>query len=72
MPRFLGIDANYLSGTVYFNNVKVVQVNFLKCDGTKVYFTKAPRVLFTPADQTSLPAFRTDWTGEMDWIIMGR
>lgn len=61
MPRHLAMDINYLQGTVYFNNTKSAVIYFLNEKGQQVYFSKAPKVMLTPSDSTTMPAFRQEY-----------
>jgi len=69
MPKHLAIDVNYLFGTVFFNNTRNVDVYFKRQDGTQVYFTKAPKILLTPADSTTMPPFRTTYIKDGNLFI---
>lgn len=61
MPRHLAINVNYLQGTVFFNNTRVAVIYFLNDKGEQVYFSKAPKIMLTPSDSTTMPPFKQEY-----------
>jgi hypothetical protein len=62
MPRLLGIDVNFLSGTITLTSVKVAQVNFVNSNGDPVAFTKEPMVSLTMLNSSTVPPFKVAGT----------
>ena len=79
MPQHVAIDANDISGTVYFQNQKQAAVSFGKT------FAVLPVINLTLNDTTSVPATKIlitttgftiklsiNFTGSIDWQARGR
>ena len=58
MPRLLGLDVNYLSGTVSLTGVKVAQVTFRDSSGNAVSFTKEPMISLTILNASTVPPYK--------------
>jgi hypothetical protein len=58
MPKHIGIDANYIAGTVTLTNVKVAQVNFTNAAGNPVSFTREPMISLTMLNASTIPPFK--------------
>ena len=58
MPKHLAMNANFLQGTAYFNNTRNVTVTFKNTEGVTIGFSKAPKIMLTPCESTSMPAFK--------------
>jgi hypothetical protein len=67
MPKLLGLDVNYLSGTVTMTAVKVAKVTFRDSSGNAVSFTKEPMIALTILNSSTVPPYKVkgDKTGNV-------
>lgn len=59
MPEHYAVDCNVVSGSVHFESVKVMQVNYADSEGNPISFTKAPRVQLTMLNNSANVPFKT-------------
>jgi hypothetical protein len=59
MPEHYAVDVNVISGSVHFDNAKLMSVMYTNSNGDPVSFSKSPRLQLTVLNTTVVNPFKT-------------